>query len=83
MATTNRPPASKEPAKKKAETSQSKRLTKLEADMKVISWLYAELLHEMRKMFAQAMLQNPQVQQQLQERLIQQMYAQQTPPSQR
>jgi len=69
-----KPPAA--PAKKtapKRETSQSKRIAQLEADLKLVAWEHEKLAYTLRMLIAQSMLANPQVQQRMASELAQKM----------
>lgn len=49
----------------KRETSQAKRLAKLEADVELMAWLHEEMVYTVKVMLTQILLSNPAVQQQL------------------
>lgn len=58
--------------KPKVPSSQEVRIQQLEDDAKLQAWLYAELVYSVRVALAALALANPQVQQQLAARLVQQ-----------
>jgi hypothetical protein len=61
------------PADQKKETSQAKRLSELEHQVKTLTWLHAELVHGLRMMIAQRMVQDPTVQARLTDELVRKM----------
>lgn len=64
--------ATKNGTRTKVPASQEVRIQQLEANAKLQAWLYAELVYSTRVAFAAMALANPQVQQALAARLVQQ-----------
>jgi hypothetical protein len=58
------------PAKKAQAAGVAARVAQLERDRDLLAWLYAELIHGLKMVVAQQILQSPEIQRQMQQQIM-------------